>query len=436
MKVGSEQGRTPLREALETVAAGGRLRLHTPGHAGHGPRGPWPDPYWDLTEVGPVPAALEASQAAAATAYGTRATWFSAQGATLPVQAAVLGAFAGSARPVWVDRASHRAVAAALLLGGIPVRWRQPRLGPGGVPLPAADPPPPGVAGAVLTRPTYDGLLTAQDLPDGGPVVADEAHGAHWYCRPGYPASALELGADLVIHGSHKTEAAPTGTALLHLAGGRVEPAAVRFWWETLASSSPSYPLLAGLEAMVAARFRPPAAAAWAALAAGARELRDRLAARGWVVLQRWWEERGGLSDPARLTLLGRGAAALVRAAGLEPEKETPASVTLILTPHLRLEWVAQRLLALPVPEPPPLEERPWPLPAAALPMREALTRGGEWVELAAAPGRVSRGWVIPYPPGIPLILPGERWDAEVVAAVREAGTAEGLEEGRVWVLR
>jgi arginine/lysine/ornithine decarboxylase len=92
----------------------------------------------------------------------------------------------------------------------------------------------------------------------GLPLIVDEAHGAHLGLHPGLPPSALRGGADLVAQSTHKTGASLTQSAMLHAgAGGRVPPDRVARALQLLQSSSPSYLLLASLDAARAAAQAP-----------------------------------------------------------------------------------------------------------------------------------------------------------------------------------
>ncbi len=455
----------PLLNALQAFVSGpGRsARWHTPGHKGSAPDGAeflaWA---YDVTEVGSLSPSghgldpIARSESLMASAFGADRTWYSVQGATLPVTAAMLAAFPLGAE-IAVDRNAHRSVLAGLVLGGFRPRWIYPQLVGGAVALPAmpagqaaAGQVLKGTAGLVLTHPTYDGL-TASLAPwvDAAhaanvPVVVDEAHGAHFAGRAGYPRSALDYGADLVVHGVHKTEAALTQTGLLHRQGNRVGNAAVDWWWSMLATSSPSYLLLAALDRLQAERHQPGRTAEWEALSETMRELWGRWQTSGISVLQPWWESRGGVADPAKLTILGDGRAMAESLASRGTvEKVDAVSVTLILSPGQDTALLddAIRPLARWSGFRPAI--RPWPQLAAELPPREAVVRAARWVPWRDAPGRVAATALIPYPPGVPLAIPGEVLTPEVLDWVDEwqsggAGWVQGVdgsEEGGLWVV-
>lgn len=82
----------------------------------------------------------------------------------------------------------------------------------------------------------------------GKPLIVDEAHGAHFGFHEGYPVSSVGLGADLVIHSLHKTLPSMTQTALLHINGELVDRERLERYLRIFQSSSPSYVLMASMD--------------------------------------------------------------------------------------------------------------------------------------------------------------------------------------------
>ncbi|MFD2706395.1 aminotransferase class I/II-fold pyridoxal phosphate-dependent enzyme [Salibacterium lacus] len=114
----------------------------------------------------------------------------------------------------------------------------------------------PKAAGLIVNRPGYYGwtsplrAVIEEAKHHGAVVLADEAHGAHFPAGDVFPDSALSLGADLVVHSAHKTLPALTMTGFLHVGGaGTISPAQVQEAAAMVESSSPSYLLLASLDA-------------------------------------------------------------------------------------------------------------------------------------------------------------------------------------------
>lgn len=110
------------------------------------------------------------------------------------------------------------------------------------------------IAGIIITSPTYDGVVsdirTIADIAHahGIPLMVDEAHGAHFPLWDEAPESAISCGADMVIHSLHKTLPSLTQTALLHVNGNLVDRDTIRRYLGIYQSSSPSYVLMGSID--------------------------------------------------------------------------------------------------------------------------------------------------------------------------------------------
>ena len=457
--------RMPLVETMRQWISRGGERWHTPGHKGNGePFGgldfPW---QWDLTEVGPLvrdgsPADMvRASEEQLARQLAVRRSWYSVQGASLPVMAAMLAAFPPGARVV-IERHAHRSALAACILGDLRPLWIPTTVDAGGRVLPSSpaqwESYSAGSDGMVITRPTYDGIalpgdtvkqLTERAHARGQKVVVDEAHGAHWPGRSGFPDSALYLGADLVAHGVHKTEPTLTQTGALHLVGGTVNQETVEWWWNLLATSSPSYLLLASLDRWQAERADPQVTTAWEEVAVFMQRLWSELNEQGFRVwqleAQRQWTMQ---ADPAKLSIRGPGpmwARQLAKAGHVE--KVEPGLLTFIVGPGQSLHSLREAISALD----PDAAKRPTPvleapeLPEVVMNPRDAAMRPVAWVPLSQAMGRIAGRAVVPYPPGSAWVVPGERWSEKLVKEILRSRAIvdrswEGCQasQGEVWI--
>ena len=112
----------------------------------------------------------------------------------------------------------------------------------------------PDATAVILTSPTYEGILSdVKGIAGichaaGIPLIVDEAHGAHFGFGGGFPENAVRLGADAVIMSVHKTLPAFTQTALLHLNSDRISEEKVKRYLGIFETSSPSYVLMAGID--------------------------------------------------------------------------------------------------------------------------------------------------------------------------------------------
>lgn len=112
----------------------------------------------------------------------------------------------------------------------------------------------PDIKAVVLTSPTYEGVVSdiaaVKEVlrPYNVPLIVDEAHGAHFIFHEYFPRSATECGADLVIQSTHKTLPAFTQTAVLHLCSNLIPKERVEEMLDIYETSSPSYLLMASAE--------------------------------------------------------------------------------------------------------------------------------------------------------------------------------------------
>jgi lysine decarboxylase len=395
---------------------------------------------WDWPELPEFGGPLEreglvaTAQARLARRWGAHRAWLGVNGASGLLQAALL-AMARPGQRVLLPRNHHRSLLHGCVLAGLrPVLmdlpfdpatglWLPPTAAHLAAVLERAGP----VAAAVLVHPTYQGL--AGPLPDlvamlhrrGLPVLVDEAHGTH-FAAPvdGLPPPALRCGADLVVNSLHKSAAGLAQTAVLWLAEGRVQAGAVERGLLWLQTSSPSALLLASAEAALDRLLDPAGRGDVRRAIRRSQRGREALLRCGWPLL--------APQDPLRLVLhtaaLGiSGVRADVWLLAHGVTAEVPESGTLTFCPGLRpSRQLAARLdpvlramrRDLGGPPLPPFLPPPLPLVAEPeLPVGSAWRSGGRDLPLEDCAGRIAAAPLCPYPPGIPLLVPGERIDAE-----------------------
>ena len=113
------------------------------------------------------------------------------------------------------------------------------------------------IQAVVIVSPTYDGVCSdVRQIAEichcyGVPLIVDQAHGAHFPFSEYFPEDAVRAGADVVIHSVHKTLPSMTQTALLHVQGEIVNRERIRKFLSIYQSSSPSYVLMASIDACV-----------------------------------------------------------------------------------------------------------------------------------------------------------------------------------------
>ncbi|KAF6251248.1 pyridoxal phosphate-dependent transferase [Scenedesmus sp. NREL 46B-D3] len=489
---------------------------------------------YDLTELSGLDylsspsGVIAAAQQAASAAFGADHTWLLVNGCSAGIHAAVL-ATVRPGQALLLARNCHMSAFAACVLAGVRPVWLQPAadaahgvahcVTPGelaaGFKAAAAQ----GlvVGAALVVSPTYYGAVAhVRELADlchgrGVPLLVDEAHGGHLRflaqqqqqqqpadgaaagaaarstAGSDVPLPALACGADLVAQSSHKVLSAMTQAAMLHSRGGRVDPARVGRALQVLQTSSPSYLLLASLDA---ARRHAAAPGAWRLPLAAAAAARAGLQAiPSLLLLQQGSCGGGGGSvagwDPLRLVvnvsalaLSGFAAAEwLEQQHSIVPELATAQLVVFVVGPgscmadaealvaaFARLDSLlttpgtaaaSQQLKAAaaaaeaagsssttPVPGKQALncpesagsqqqqQQQQQQVAAAAMSPRDAFFADTQAVPLAAAAGRICAELLCPYPPGVPAVFPGEALSAGVIAQLRATLAAGGVVTG------
>ena len=451
-----EQDRMPLLEAMNIFQSGEPAYFRIPAHRFE--RGIHPDFRralgdkafrYDLTEAeglddlhhpeGPI---LEAERLAAEL-YGSDRCWFLVNGTTCGNEAMILSAV-GPGDKILVPRNAHKSVLMGLILSGARPVWIQPEYLEdwgifGGVTPEAVEEGfrrEPDCRAVFLVSPTYYGICS--DIRAIAEIchrhqallLVDEAHGAHLYFSDRFPEGALRQGADLCAQSTHKTAGSFTQSSLLHLQGSLADPARVDENLKLVMSTSPSYLLMASLDAarcQLALQGKKMMEKS-AALAAWAEERIREIP--GFQVLDR--EALPFRKDPARLVFsareLGIGGYVLQRRlyeeSGISLELADYENVAAVVTWDNTREDLAcliaaaARISGAAVREGRrPLEKTNFRLPGfpeMRYTPREAYFRPKRTVPWEEARGQTAGEMAAPYPPGIPLIYPGEILEPEI----------------------
>jgi arginine/lysine/ornithine decarboxylase len=289
--------------------------------------------------------------------------------------------------------------------------------------------------GSALDMP---GLLTLRDELGGRtPVLVDQAHGAHWRCGL-FPPNAVELGADGVVHSVHKTLAGLTQSALLHAQGSRLDRRVLAQALAMVQSSSPSYLLMASLDAAVA---QGEMAGVWRDLLAEAQRLREDLADVYRVLGDKDVGSYGVAAlDGSKILVntrplgvsAGAVAGALRREFGIEPEFWDEENILFVLGVGNRpeeVEMLRRALLKLADQsrgvgarlESSQARSSTFGLscsPPMRLTPREAWLAPRRLLALGDCLGQVAAETLVTYPPGVPLVIAGEEITEEVMCGV------------------
>ena len=197
----------------------------------------------------------------AAEFLGTDKTWFLVNGSSCGILTAI-SAVTDIGDSIIIGRNCHKSVYNAALIRDLNVKYLYPEyisdydINGGYNPqnLEKLFDENEGIKAVVITSPTYDGIVSdVEKIAEithnyGAILIVDEAHGAHFGISDKLPTPAYNLGADLVIESIHKTLPSLTQTAMLHMCGDRVSINKVEEYLGIYQSSSPSYVFMASID--------------------------------------------------------------------------------------------------------------------------------------------------------------------------------------------
>lgn len=473
----AEKADTPFYDTLREYVAQAKDSWHTPGHAGGDSfRGsPWVGDFYDFVGEEMLRADLSVSvpmldsllhptgvidraQRLAAKAFGARKTYFATNG-TSTSNKVIFQTLLAPGDKLLLDRNCHKSVHHGVILSGArPVYLDSSVNRQYGIfgPVPRAtvlqaiaDHPDARVL--ILTSCTYDGLrydlkpIIEAAHAAGIKVIVDEAWYGHARFHPELRPTAMECGADYATQSTHKVLSAFSQASMIHVNDPGFDEHLFRENFNMHASTSPQYNLIASLDVArkqaVMEGYRLLDRSLKFAL-----ELRQKINATGAFrvleldeLLPEEVREDGIRLDPTKLTIdisaSGWGADELrdelIGRYNIQVEKNTHNTLTLLLTigtTRSKVSRLFDAMLRLSKDRRPPrtyarVPEAPRFSRLACLP-RDAFYEAGERLPLlddnglpnAALSGRVCCDQIVPYPPGIPVLVPGQVIEPGIVA--------------------
>ena len=473
-----------LYDKLEKYAKSGSYPMHMPGHKRNAELLPIGLPYdIDISEIfgfdnmhDPQGLLKELAELAAEL-YGSTLAFPLINGSTAGIMAAI-GAHAKHGEKILLARNCHISAYNAMTLFGLSPVYILPEteneIGIAG----SIDPMSvksvlesnPDIKLIVITSPTYEGIISdvasiaAIAHESCVPVLVDSAHGAHLGFSGGFPESAVKAGADLVVMSLHKTLPALTQCALLHICSERADANEVARLLSVFQTSSPSYVLLASIDSCLRLLVSEGSRLF--------REYEDRLNrfSREVAFLEKLsiFPMSNENTQPAFPAFYERDPSKIVIATNktmlngsmlsdqlrfehrIEIEMacaEYALAMTSICDTREGFARLAEALLeidkqaqyagngdggsSLPMmPKPGKLA-----LPESLEKPGEAIKGNGRFIPIGEALGFMSLEYVWAYPPGIPIIVPGELINADIVAYIEglmRAGIVPKSQQGEM----
>lgn len=450
----------PLIEAMLQYKSEDVYPLHTPGHKGG--RGMQRllrqelggsvqmdvSLMSELDDIHEPETYIKEAQELAAQIYGSDACFWAVNGTSQAIHAMLLTAL-NPGEKLLLPRNAHRSVAGGLVLGGIEAVYLQPEYQPEfGIQMQvtvhqieAALAQDSKIKAVLLTSPNYYGVAAdVRAIADcchahNAVLLVDEAHGPHLGFSELLPPSALQCGADACAQSTHKILGAMTQCSMLHVQGARLDLQRAADVMSILTTTSPNYLLMASLDA-ARAQVQAYGGEMAAAAVQAAAKLRSLFAAySGLRVMET--ADCGGLQlDSTKVTVnfaawgyTGVEVGELFREARVAVELVDAYNVLFLVTYadvttdyDEALARIAAVLNKMQAQKRAPLQlaaAAKVPQTQAVLPLRDVFYRAKKAVPLAEAAGKICGEQVSFYPPGIPVLLPGELVTEEIIAYCR-----------------
>ena len=396
--------------------------------------------------------AIKEAQELAAELYGADRSWFLVNGTTCGNEAMLLSTLHPGDK-VLLPRNAHKSMLMGLILSGAEPVWMLPEYIEslqlfGGIrpeTVKKALDVDPSIRAVALVSPNYYGMVSdirrISDICHAHhvPLLVDEAHGAHLYFSDALPAGALACGADLCVQSWHKVTGALGQSSVLHLHSALVDPATVDAALKLVQSTSPSYLLMTSLdlarrELALHGKEQLDTLQRTAALVRDEIRTIPGLHCPGTELTGQYGifalDESRLTIDVTRLSLSGQAFSdQLFSRFGVDLELAEDRVALAILTAANTGEDIRRLLDALKavasghlstadIVDAPTFSTMP-SLPPMICPPRQAWFARKETVAWDHAVGCVSAEAVIPYPPGIPVLYPGEKITEEIWHMIR-----------------
>lgn len=459
----------PLLEALIKYSRKNPTRFHMPGHKGRGLGKKTARLFkdnlfsWDITEISGLDdlhqptGAIKEAQERLAHLYKADKSYFLVNGATSGI-IAMMGAVLNPGEKIALSRASHRAVTSGLILTGANPVYIMPELDKTLGVYTQVTPKAvyktlkahPDTKAVLITSPVYQGFCT--DLGEISKLckknncllLVDEAHGPHLGFNSKLPRGAKDYPVDAWVQSPHKMLFSFTQSAWLHVKGNHIDTQRLRQWLSMMTSSSPSYIFMASLDLSRAVMEKY------------ARHLAEKALRLSHISREKinkntpfycvGSEVKGykGIYDIDLSRLMvnvskagytGYEVDRILRDKFNIYAEYADFSNVYFLMSFSNTKFDIKRLIyALSCFEKKGKAKKfislPQDLPVRALKPKEAFYSSGEFIALKKARGHIVKEPLVPYPPGIPLVMPGEILEKHHIDLILEILSAGGSCQG------
>lgn len=292
----------------------------------------------------------------------------------------------------------------------------------------------------ILTYPTYYGeTYNLRDICNYAHdkdmiVIVDEAHGAHLELSDRLPKSAINLGADIVIQSTHKTLPSFTQSSMVHIKGNRVDYNKLLSILRIIESSSPSYLFMSSLELAVDI-YEKHGKELMESLLNNIDKFKDKFKSNHDVYIYNEMDKTKIFISLKNIGMTGYELDEILRSEyKMQCELSNHYGVLLICTigneeeDFICLETALKDILNK-YKNKGSIEDTDYPvsIPKMKLTPREAFYKEKKRVKLKDSIGKISGEYIIPYPPGISLISPGEIISEEIITYIHQ-----GLKDGMI----
>ncbi len=401
---------------------------------------------------------IREAQELTAKAYGSDIAFFSVNGSTCGIQAAIMTVCKPGDKLI-VARDCHKSVIAGMMLAGVRPVYIKPEFEktfniPGAVNISQvrkALEENPDTAGVLITRPNYYGICCDIEAichlvhTHNKVIIVDEAHGAHLKFSQLLPDSSLEYGADICIQSAHKTLPAFTQGSYVHVKGNLVDAGRLKLNLSLIETSSPSYIIMAFLD-IARAIMECEGKEAIDTLLGNIRLVEEKINENSSFMLL---TEKAGINaelDRTRIVInvsktgktgfeVGRilrenyniqiEMADLYNIVCIATIANTKEDFTRLCTALFRIErnLIKPAILS-------DINIGELGIPELKLDLREVMYSRSVWKNISEASGMTSKGIVTPYPPGVPVICPGEEITEKALEYLKHVIDAGGVVNG------